>query len=726
MSLPAEGHVRSPLNPTVLRSLSGAVLLDRGGDVELLRESRGALMEWGGVYGQHVRLCSTWRLRVESPDGVFDLPGTLTSASVDGERFLSQHRLGELEMTQRVVPLSAPPGGLRTLSFSNRGVKPSPVVVTSSFEPFLLPVLVEGIRPVDFQLQTRSADVRVRHRGFALSFCADVLPTRLYADRASWLGGRRRGPLEEVGSDHELQVGPGQTVELRFALVGGLEKDLDRQLTNPPAPLADPEEVAGQLAREDTAWLEGTPRLAFPDAPELERAYGQARTALRRLYTSPAEGMTGLVAGYPWYSAIWCRDLAWMLPAVLWLGDFAWARASIASTLRFQATSEIPMLGAEPGEIPMQISPGPVFFFGTSDTTLHYPALVDRTLRHSGEAALAQEWGAAVRRAIDWGERRTDPGSGLLRNGGEVEAVERAAERFSRVRYGIDAPDTTIWDSADRRDHAIDVQVLWSAALRAATSLARRRGDAEEALRLEALVGRVDRSVRALYPWPQEGYLYDSLRGGKPVRRVRPNALRAVSAGLLDPTTAHAVVRRAAADDLTTPWGVRTLSSRDPAYSPTAYHDGQVWTIATAWAADAASAAGETELAAGYLRTIVARLLADDGSANECYRGDRAEPFDSCFLLGFSVAPFVTTLFERLWGLGMDATLPRLTVQPSFPAGWTRASIENLRIGDGVASVRLQDGRLEVGWRGSRALEVAGPREVRSVAPEGSGRFATT
>jgi len=228
----------------------------------------------------------------------------------------------------------------------------------------------------------------------------------------------------------------------------------------------------------------------------------------------------------------------------------------------------------------------------------------------------------------------------------------------------------------------------------------------------------VARSVRELYPWREEGYLYDSLRSGRPVARLRPNALRAVTSGILDPGLSRALVLRAAREDLTTAWGVRTLSAKDPGYDPRSYHDGEVWTIATAWAAEAALAVGETELGLSYLRTIGERIEAEGGWANECYRGDRPEAFDSCFLLGFSIAPFVTTLFERLWGLSLDARAPQLGVDPSFPPTWDSASIEHLRIGAGSATLDWTPARIRVSWSGPESLHV---RTRGSQALVGSG-----
>jgi glycogen debranching enzyme len=210
------------------------------------------------------------------------------------------------------------------------------------------------------------------------------------------------------------------------------------------------------------------------------------------------------------------------------------------------------------------------------------------------------------------------------------------------------------------------------------------------------------------------------VRENRPVAELRPNALRAVSAGLFEPGLGRRAVERVARDDLTTPWGVRTLSSRDPHYAPDAYHGGQVWTIATAWAADAAFAVGAPTLGVDYLGRIARRLVEEGGQANECYRGDRPEPFDSCFLLGLSIAPFLTTCFEGLWGLAVDARTPRLTFRPHFPEGWRSARLDDLPVGAGRATLELAGDQLRVRWTGDRPLRVDGPGASLTVPPGGS------
>ena len=726
MTTPTPERDASTGRPRLLRSLRSAILLDERGDVELQREARGASLEWGGVYGQLARLTGPWRISLDGGGASSDLTGSRTASRVTGDRYESWHRIGRIEVHQEVAPLLETPGAVRSLRLSVADGDPIPVEVTSAFEPFLLPVLVEGIRPLTFRVETRPREIRVRQRAFGLSFRSSVAPSHLLLNLGSWLGGRYRGPVREVASTHDVLVSPDAETRLVLSIVGGLERDLDDSDDSFERTLPDPAVEAAESERREAAWLASTPVVRFPSAPDLERAYAYARAGLRRLYADPGDDLTGLVAGYPWYSSLWCRDIAWMLPAVLWLGDFDRAARSMASVLRFQARAELGLLGGELGELPMQLSPGPIFLYGTSDTTLYYPELALRFVRHSGDVATAGAWLPAIERAIAWGELRTDEETGLLRNGGEASEMATATEALARIQYGIDAPDTTIWDSTDRRDHAIDVQVLWYQSLQAAAELL---GDGPGSPAPDprlALANRVAASVRSLYAWPQESYLYDSIRAGVPVARIRPNALRAVSAGLVDPEAGPSIVRRAARDDLTTPWGVRTLSSRDPGYSPLAYHDGQVWTIATAWAADAALAVGERSLGVDLLRRIAARYVAEDGEANECYRGDRPEPFNSCFLLGFSVAPFLAVLFERLWGLSLDARRCWLGVRPRFPSEWSSASIDGLRVGPGRVSVDWTPNGIDVSWSGPGPLDVTGPSDSVRVAPDGRGRLAAT
>ncbi len=706
--------------PILLTGLASSALLDGRGDLELPREMRGTVVECGGVIGQCVRLTSAWRVSVRVGDEEVSLPASWIGGGATPGAWTTRHRVQNLEIVQEVAAVSEVPGVARTLRLSAESGPPATVTVTSGFSPVLAPVLVEGIQPHRFLAATSADQLLVRQRSFALAARSVPAPARLLIDRASWIGGRREGRWSEVGLEYDLAVAPSEPAELRLLIYGGLARSLDGWEPGARAVLEAPDLAARSVDAEDRAWVERTPRLEFPDAPSLTAGYERARAWLRRLYSSPGDGLTGLVAGYPWYAAIWCRDLAWMLEAVAWLGDLEWMRASMDTVLRFQCRAPLPLLAGETGELPMQIAPGPIFLYGTSDTSLYFPLGMERWLRHAGAPTIPDGWAEAIGAIVAWGEARTDPATGLIRNGGEVEEISAAEGDLAQVSYGIDAPDTTIWDSADRREHAVDVQVLWAQSLQAALDLTAGRVAPAVAERWRGRLERVRASLRSLYPWEEERYLYDSLRDGRGVAQVRPNALRAVSAGFLPEAMARAVVARARADDLLTAWGVRTLSARDPSYDPAVYHEGQVWTIATAWLADAALAAGERELGGEVLARIAGLLTSEALGANECFRGDRPEPFDSCFVLGFSVGPFVATLFHRLWGISMDARTGELAVRPAFPAAWRSARIERLRVGSGFADLDWSAGQLTVRWTGPGALTVRTGRASGTAVAGGS------
>ncbi|MCI4368639.1 MAG: hypothetical protein L3K09_03645, partial [Thermoplasmata archaeon] len=364
--------------PVLLTSQRSAVLLNRRGELRCLRESRGGEIDWGGVYSEGVRLTGPWEVRLAGPDG--SIPISSATESLVEERWgvRSRHRTATLVADQELQALEEPPGVGRRLLLSSTTGRPVDVTVELEFAPFLAPVLIEGVKPYVYRARTRGPRVIVATHGYSLALDSDPLPSRLALNGRPWIGGRFEGELTSLRTDFDVRVPSAGTSSLCWVTWGGLERTVE----------GDPELGLRALERRETweaerrriweGWLGSIPKLSLPDAPRVEEAFRRACEALYSLYTRPEPTMTGLVAGFPWYSAIWCRDLAWMLPAVLWMGDFARVEEALRTVFRYQARADLPVLGATAGELPMQLSPGPVFLFGTSDTTLHYPTIVRR------------------------------------------------------------------------------------------------------------------------------------------------------------------------------------------------------------------------------------------------------------------------------------------------------------------------------------------------------------
>ncbi|MCI4362840.1 MAG: hypothetical protein L3K13_00830 [Thermoplasmata archaeon] len=709
-----ESRTAEPEQPVLLSGPRSEAILSGSGEFTWPRECRGARAEWAGVSADGIRLVAGWRVRFGRPGALDGLEPTLQRLRVYRGLAESEHAWEQLHLRQRVYPVLSPPGVARELELSSAGPEAGPAVVECAIEPFLAPLLLEGVKPYEYTLELEGSRLLVSAAGSALYFDASPCPTGWTRDGSAWDGGRYRGELREVGAIWNFESGASQLPRLHLEVWGGLERNAIAAAERRRSPDRSKDPAALEAYYRD--WEALTPELSLPEAPQLEAAYRLARGALRSLYYAPLRGLTGLRAGYPWYSALWCRDLAWMLPAVLWMGDAGWTERSLRSVFDFQAPVRIPILGAETGELPMQLSPGPVFLYGTSDTTLYYPGIVRRHLDHTGDPRLSRELRPALGKVGTWLAARQDPATGWIRNGGEVAAINAATEGLTGVRFGIDSVDTTIWDSADRRDHAIDVQVLGIDALRSLGELEGHAGHRDAATAAAQAARKLEVELPRAYDWPEERYLADSIRGGTVVQALRPNALRAVAAGLLSVPHGRAVVRRAAEEDLSTPWGVRTLSSRDARYDPLAYHEGQVWPIATAWAAEAALAVGERELGLGYLELLARTLLAERGYANECYRGDRPEPWNSCFLLGMSFAPFLSLLFERLWGIDPELGASTIHLRPDLPQGWGTASLRGVRLGGGRLDLRREGNRLEAEYSGPSPVMLTGPGGETSAA----------
>ncbi|MCI4352259.1 MAG: hypothetical protein L3K14_02585 [Thermoplasmata archaeon] len=699
--------------PVLLTGLSAAAVLGGTGDLSLLQETRGADIDWGGVYGEGVRLTGPWWVRFTVPAGSrWGLSESLVGLETYRTHVVSHHQTPPMDCEQEIVALADLPGVGRRLTFTNMLATTSAIEVETTFRPELAPVLIEGIKPFEYEAERTPTGLRVTAFGSALEFATTGSISGIRLNDQPWDGRPFRGALDTVSLSTTLAFSPGGMGTVAFLIWGGIEASVRANPGRSTQLLGTADQWTAAADRSRLEWTARTPKIRFPDAPELVRGYLLARDALRSLYFAPEPGFVGLVAGYPWYAALWCRDLAWMLPAVLWLGDAPWVAASLRSVFRFQARAALPILGGSAGELPMQIGPGPIFLYGTSDTTLYYPELVRRYVAHTGENSLARELLPGLQRIEQWGRAKVDPRNGLIRNGDEASGMREAAAEHGRVHYGFDAFDTTIWDSTDRRVHAVDVQVLWADALAALGELGTLLGSPDGGR--WAREGEAVRSTIAnRYWWEEEGYLFDSLAGdGTSVRKIRPNALLAVARGILSPDRADAAVARAGRSDLATEWGYRTLSSQHPTYNPLSYHDGQVWPIASAWAIGAAFATGRSTQAVEGLSRWAHRLDGEAGTLNECYRGDRAEPFDSCFLLGFSIAPFLSLFFEGLWGLRPETGEHTLRLDPRFPPGWSEASLEGLSLFGGEVDLEWARPRMKVRWRG--------PGHLRVKAGEGS------
>jgi glycogen debranching enzyme len=295
--------------------------------------------------------------------------------------------------------------------------------------------------------------------------------------------------------------------------------------------------------------------------------------------------------------------------------------------------------------------------FGSADSTFLFPWIIREYVYSTGNVKYLRNRWRNIIDLVNWGFSKDLDDDGLIEHG------------FSGIAEKLPIQDSTWMDHIDRRKSANDVQALFYESLKIGTELAIIVGDSGNEKKwsnhAKLLQDRIDR----VYWNEKTGFYYDTIRrDGSKDSSIRPNALIPIlTAAVSEKTKAESVLRRIEKSDLTTPWGVRTLSSLDPKYHPTLYHDGAVWPLVTGWAAISEIKYGRREQALYYIESMAERILSENGMFAETYRGDRPEPFNSCILQAWSVGMFIYALREMMLGMQIDITKNRIQFEPQIP-----------------------------------------------------------
>lgn len=302
---------------------------------------------------------------------------------------------------------------------------------------------------------------------------------------------------------------------------------------------------------------------------------------------TPIAGRWVFAAGAPWYVAAFGRDLLVTSLFTLSLAPQA-ARNALMLLASYQATADDPGSDAEPGKILHELRLGelaragfvPSPYYGTADATALFVVLASEYERRTGDTGTVDVLWPAIESALAWIELHGD------RDGdGFVEYRRRA--HLGLVNQG--------WkDSEDSIGHAgglpatgpialCEVQGYTFMAKSRAAAFFDRWGEPARAEELRRGAAHLkDAFHRAFWMEREQTYAL-ALDGNKEqVPGVTSNPGHLLWTGIIDGDRAAAVVRRLVAEDMFSGWGIRTLSSRSPAFDPLSYHNGSVWPHDTA------------------------------------------------------------------------------------------------------------------------------------------------
>lgn len=407
-----------------------------------------------------------------------------------------------------------------------------------------------------------------------------------------------------------------------------------------------------------------------------------------------------LAAGAPWFFTLFGRDSLWAARMLLPLGH-----EIAASTLRvlaaYQGTETVAETAEQPGKIMHELRPGaleipgegvvlPPLYYGTVDATALWICLLHDAWRWGMPPAEVEALLPHLETALAWMRDYGDSdGDGFL------EYIDTTGHGLANQGWK-DSGDSIQWRDGTLADGPIALCEVQGYAYEAAVggaalldAFGRPGGDAWRGWAADLKQRFADAFWIAD---PAGAYPAVALDASKrKVDTVTSNIGHLLGTGILDAEQAELVARRLVSPELSSGYGLRTMSTDSAGYWPLSYHGGSVWAHDTAIAISGLARDGFRAEAAQLSDGLLAAAAGFGYRMPELHSGDSASetsapiPYPAaCRPQAWSAAAAVAVLSARL-GLRADAPEGRFVVDPDQTAGGIQ--VEGLRFAGRPRSV---------------------------------------
>jgi glycogen debranching enzyme len=457
---------------------------------------------------------------------------------------------------------------------------------------------------------------------------------------------------------------------------------------------------ASRDAEDGLEQLRGGCTQVESDSEPLQSVLGAAVRDLHALIT-PVEGGRIPAAGIPWYVAPFGRDSLLCAYEALML-DPSIARETLIVLAHWQAHADEPWRDAEPGKILHELRTGELAraglvphtpYYGTVDATPLFVMLAAAYHRWTADTATLSALRPAIDSALEWIDRYGD-----IDGDGFIEYQRRSPAGLSNQGWK-DSDDAVVHADGTRASGPIALVEAQGYVYMAKLEIADvydALGDGERAGELRSQARALREAFNEAFWNPQEGTFALALDGQKrQVTSVTSNPGHCLFCGIVEPDKAAAVAERLMAPDMFSGWGVRTLSSKSPAYNPMSYHNGSIWPHDNAIIAAGLKRydlASETQRIATAILDIATR--ARDFRLAELYcgferdqRGEIVAYPVACMPQAWAAAvPFM--LLQAMLGLAPNAPSDTLTVvKPTIPSWLGYVELHALSVGQADVSL---------------------------------------
>lgn len=436
--------------------------------------------------------------------------------------------------------------------------------------------------------------------------------------------------------------------------------------------LDNPGEIYQQAREHYRALRETTLRLTTPEH-SLDLAFEWAKIAYDNLLVDNPDLGLGLVAGLGASGSSGRPGFGWFFGGDAYINSFSMnsygAYAAVRDALKFTQKWQ-----RDDGKMAHELSQAAGYIdwwndyhygYIHGDTTPFYITAMFDYLKMSGDTAFVRQSWESLKKAYQWCLSTDADGDGLMDNRkaglgateyGEFTGVQtdiylaavwvRAAEG---MQYLAEAADDPVFAESAQQDfekaHRAFQKKFWDEKTGAYSFAFNQKGD----------------RVTELSPWFSVGLMWEY---GTPKHSLQS-------------------LIKLNRSELTTDWGVRSISINSKYYQPLNYNYGAVWPFLTSWVTTAQFK--HHLLLQGYGTLLsTARHTFDNalGFITEVFSGTQnIWPQEAVSHQGFSSAGVVLPLVRGLLGLDGDALTRSISLAPQFPANWDALRMENFRLG---------------------------------------------
>jgi glycogen debranching enzyme len=491
--------------------------------------------------------------------------------------------------------------------------------------------------------------------------------------------------------------------------------------------------LATELDRARRTWAAGATRLETSTAV-VQQAWDRAVADLAGLALgdgqTPAERLTP-AAGVPHYVTLFGRDALTTCGQSL-LVSARLAEGALRLLARHLGTKDDDFYDEQPGRVPQQVRDDPLAVLGLTTflqdygdyaAPCAYLVLLGGYHLVTGNKETTREFLEPAKRVLDWLDQRAD-----LDGDGFLEYKTRSPKGQWHQGWK-DSRNGVVYADGRQVEPPVagsEIQGYWYAAKLLMAEVFLALGESARAFEQFRQASELKQRFNERFWMEDQRFIAFGLDAQKrQITSIASNAGHCLATGIVAKEHAADVVRRLMAPDLFSGWGIRTLSSDNPAYNPFKYHLGSVWP-----AENATTAFGMKRYGFAAECNAVAKGIFDATAVFEHHRlpevfgglpRDPEHPHpglypDACAPQAWSASAIVW-LIQAMLGLWTYAPLGVVIVEPELPAWLPELTLRGLRVGRG--SLSIQFCRSAGGGTHYRVLEQQGGiRVLRQAPPE--------